>query len=88
MTDLEQEQQAAQFLKEVAIGGEMCERVPYGSEVAYQGLTLRANCRDCAVRLGWLHIPGCCVEACPRCKTGQAFGCPCSSAVNDEGFDA
>jgi hypothetical protein len=69
----------AQRLKRVDVGGVMSERVPYGKEKSHhQGARLRLWCHDCAASLGQLHVPGCCVEACPRCKTGQAFGCPCS----------
>lgn len=67
----------AQKLKRVEVFGATCDRVPYGDEPALQGWVLKPRCRDCGVALRQLHVPGCVVEACPRCKVGQAFGCPC-----------
>lgn len=37
-----------------------------------------SKCHDCGCGLGQLHVPGCLVERCPRCKEGQACGCPCA----------
>ena len=69
----------AQRLKRVDVNGVIADRIPYGDETTHHhGARLRPWCRDCAVELGQLHVPGCCVERCPRCKTRQAFGCPCS----------
>ena len=67
----------AQQLTEVDVSGVLSTRVPYGDESMYAGLVLKPLCRDCTVPLGLLHLVGCMVETCPRCKTDHAFGCPC-----------
>jgi hypothetical protein len=56
------------------IDGERFDRVRYGQE--YEGDPLNPVCRDCAAAPGLFHVPGCCVERCPRCS-GQAISCGC-----------
>jgi hypothetical protein len=70
---------AAQELVKVDVFGVISDRVPYGDESMYAGIEVQSRCRDCGTPLGWLHVPGCMVEACPRCKAAQAFGCPCAT---------
>ena len=57
------------------IGGADYPRIPYGSEADDWGAE-RQVCHDCCARKGQLHVPGCDVECCPRCK-GQAISCDC-----------
>ena len=56
------------------IGGKPMERVRHGADAA-EGETV-PTCRDCAAAPGQFHVPGCCLERCPRCS-GQAIGCEC-----------
>lgn len=57
------------------IDGKPFARVPYGSE---NPIVRSANpvCRDCAAAPGQFHVPGCCIESCPRCGF-QAISCGC-----------
>ena len=56
------------------IDGKSMPRVRHGAEAA-EGETV-PTCRDCAAAPGQFHVPGCCIEVCPRCG-GQAIGCEC-----------
>ncbi len=56
-------------------GGVPLRRVPFGEEAESPGYP---ECRDCGCRRGELHVPGCCIEACPRCG-GQRIGCDCDA---------
>ena len=69
----------AQQLRQVDVFGVLSTRVPYGDESMYAGIKVQSRCRDCGSPRGWLHVPSCVVEACPRCKVGQAFGCSCGT---------
>jgi len=57
------------------IDGKPFDRVPYGEEDPGEPPANPA-CRDCAAAPGQFHVPGCCLERCPRCGD-QAIGCGC-----------
>lgn len=65
----------AQKQTHVDIDGTLYQRLRYGPD--HPHMTVKPRCRDCAVALGELHVPGCCVERCARCRTGQAISCGC-----------
>lgn len=54
-------------------------RIPYGHESDWKAFNIIPpdTCHDCGVRLGMLHVPGCDVEQCPKCKW-QAISCECN----------
>ncbi len=57
------------------IAGKSFDRVPYGREDSGEPPANPA-CRECAAAPGQFHVPGCCLERCPRCG-GQAISCGC-----------
>jgi hypothetical protein len=63
---------AAQDITHDEVAGTQYPRKPYGCEVENP----KPRCRDCAVKVGQLHVIGCCVELCAVCG-GQAWGCSC-----------
>lgn len=72
----------AQAMTHDVIAGKRYPRVPYGTEVANP----KPRCRDCAVKIGQLHVDGCCVELCPMCRHPLLSAhCDCDTAA-DHGF--
>jgi hypothetical protein len=57
------------------IDGKPFGRVAYGQEPSGNPPP-NPVCRDCAAAPGQFHVPGCCIEYCPRCG-GQAISCGC-----------
>ena len=66
---------AAQNEKTADVGGQEYPRLGHGALGSNGGFDVA--CRDCAVLPGQLHVSGCMVERCPRCKVRQRFGCAC-----------
>lgn len=56
--------------------GGFYQRIRYGSEPDDWGAD-HQPCGDCGVIKGEFHVPGCDIEACPRCR-GQSISCRCS----------
>ena len=56
------------------IDGKPMPRVRYGADDP-EGEVV-PPCRDCAAARGQFHVPGCCIEDCPKCGR-QAIGCEC-----------
>ena len=54
--------------------GQVYDRIPYGAELCPSAV-LPAPCRDCGVLVGQFHVSHCCIEACPRCGSGQRLTC-------------
>lgn len=48
--------------------------------VWYWALKLPGRCRDCGVRKGAAHHPGCCIAGCTACGE-QRMVCPCDDDV-------
>ena len=40
-----------------------------------------AECRDCGVPIGRLHVGGCVIDQCPRCG-GQFMSCECNETLD------
>ena len=76
------------------------QRIPYGNEddfphplvprppdlPSYAEIAEQHPCHDCSVVKGQLHVPGCGVEKCPRCRW-QAISCGCAEEEEDESAD-
>lgn len=72
-------------------------RIPYGKEERYDEAARGQSwakqswdkdchdhpCHDCNVVFGQLHVPGCDIEECPRCKW-QAISCSCDDEEDDD----
>jgi hypothetical protein len=71
--------QDAQELVALAFDGVDYPRIPYGDEREGwpEEMEILEHCHDCDVRTGELHLPGCDVERCPRCRE-QKITCPCT----------
>ena len=77
MSEWERRIQEAQRKSSYTIAGSTYPRVRYGNEDAEMAsVAAHHPCRDCEVRAGQLHVPGCAVERCPACG-GQAISCAC-----------
>lgn len=78
--DLKEEIQEEQNAQILIIDGTQYPRVRYGSIEEYDIEDRKyANepCHDCSVIRGQIHLLGCDVECCPKCK-GQLISCGCS----------
>lgn len=64
----------AQVLRHVSYAATV-RRIPYGYEMAPR-YRMKANCYNCGVRRGQVHVPGCTAERCPLCS-GQLVSCQC-----------
>jgi uncharacterized paraquat-inducible protein A len=60
--------------KALLIAGQRYERVPHGAEDDREAAF--ANCPDCGVERGAIHLQHCDQERCPRC-VGQLISCAC-----------
>jgi hypothetical protein len=65
----------AQAIASYTVDGQRFTRIAYGSEDHWQPDWLEV-CGDCGVRPGQLHLLGCDIEQCPRCRQ-QALSCGC-----------
>jgi hypothetical protein len=68
--DIIAKEQAAGF---ATIAGDDYPRIRYGADYP----DAAPNCWDCGVEHGQIHVWGCCVECCARCKEGQMLTCGC-----------
>ena len=68
---------AAQRRRTFRAAGVSYPRIPYGHEQCWDAAVWPppTPCRDCGVLLGQLHVPGCCLEACPACPDTQRISC-------------
>jgi hypothetical protein len=86
----------AQAEKTVELKGKRYRRIRYGkNEIRYWkghfpkdvkvdwDEMFSRSCHDCFVVRGELHLDGCDMEVCPRCK-GQYLGCACKLGDDDE----
>ena len=86
---------SAQQEKTVRLSGRRYRRIRYGKEPLWKDATeehiamwqevIKRPCHDCGVIAGELHLDGCDMEHCPRCK-GQYLGCGCRTE-EDDAFD-
>jgi hypothetical protein len=67
----------------IPIGADFFEPIRWGDERESSRWVIDFPCRDCRTPIGGVHHPGCCVERCPACL-GQALGCPCFGASDDD----
>jgi hypothetical protein len=68
----------AQTITAYTVDGQQFARIAYGREDHAQPDWLEV-CGDCGVRPGDLHLLGCDIEQCPRCRQ-QALSCGCMYA--------
>lgn len=76
-TEIEEEQYRTHLL----IEGTQYARLRYGSPEEYLAVGVSGDyatrlCHDCSVAKGQIHLEGCDMEICPRCK-GQLITCGC-----------
>lgn len=78
----------AQTLTHYVIDCVPIERVKYGEEKRWLEIDSSYSdiaCHDCAVVKGQYHVPGCDVEACPKCNK-SAIVCGCNYEEDEEGY--
>lgn len=78
----------AQQLTHYVIDNMPIERVKYGGEISWLEINdsfADKSCHDCAVIRGQYHVPGCDVEACPKCGK-SAIVCGCNYNEDEEGY--
>src|SRR5258708_160615 len=71
---------AAQRETHLELGGVRYERIKYGDEKGWLEIDpsfAEIPCHDCSVVKGQLHLDGCDVEECPKCRH-CLLGCDCS----------
>jgi hypothetical protein len=83
----------AQNEKAVRLSGKRYRRFRYGKEPFPKGTpddfavvwqeVIKRPCHDCGVICGELHLDGCDMERCPRCR-GQYLSCGCRTEEDDE----
>ncbi len=83
----------AQSEKTVRLSGKRHRRIRYGKEPLWENASehdaaiwrevIKRPCHDCGVIAGELHLDGCDMERCPRCKN-QYLGCGCRTEEDDE----
>lgn len=76
---IEDEQQHTILL----VGTEKYTRIPYGAIEEDQNASSHSTsepCHDCYVRAGQIHVLGCIMETCPKCKH-QMISCVCGEGL-------
>ncbi len=67
----------------IRIKGVDFKPILYGSEHSADEFPGKERCRDCSVKKGHAHHPGCDWEECPKCG-GQELSCACRDGDEDD----